>query len=58
MTPEGAAIRWGVDSRTVRMMLRNGTLKGFKVGTAGPKAQWRILMSEVERYEREGVANE
>jgi len=56
MTPSQIAARWGVHSRTVRDMLAAGTLKGFKTGTCGPKAQWRVLMSEVERYEREGVA--
>lgn len=52
MTPKQVATRWGVGPNNVRMMLCAGTLKGFKVGTGGPKAEWRILVSEVERYER------
>lgn len=55
-TPEQVAERWGVSAGNVRKMLRAGTLKGFKVGTTGIKSQWRVLQSEVERFEREGVA--
>jgi excisionase family DNA binding protein len=54
VTPEQVAQRWGVSAKTVRAMLCSGTLKGFKTGTRGPKSQWRILVSEVERYERGG----
>lgn len=54
MTPEQVAQRWGVCTQIVRSMLRSGALKGFKCGTRGPKARWRILVSEVERYERGG----
>lgn len=57
MTPEQVAKRWGVCPRTVRQMLNDGTLHGFKCGTGGPKAQWRVLVSEVERYESEGANN-
>ena len=57
MTPEQVAQRWGVCTQIVRSMLRSGTLKGFKCGTRGPKARWRILTTEVERFEAEGVAN-
>ncbi len=53
MTPEQVGRRWGVTAHTVRAMLCSGSLRGFKTG-AGPKAQWRILVSEVERYERGG----
>lgn len=56
MTPTQVAERWGIDARTVRDMLAAGTLHGFKVGTGGIKSQWRVLQSEVERFEREGVA--
>lgn len=56
MTPNQIGERWGVHPRTVRDMLAAGTLKGFKTGTGDTKAQWRVLVSEVERYEREGVA--
>ena len=52
LTPEQVGERWGTGADNIRMMLRAGTLKGFKVGTAGSKAQWRVLMSEVERFER------
>jgi len=56
-SPEQLAERWGVSAASVRKMLRAGTLKGFKVGTCGDKAQWRVTVAEVERYERgEGVA--
>ena len=51
------AERWRLDPATIRAMLRDGILKGFKVGTGGPRANWRVLLSEVERYEREGAAN-
>lgn len=56
MTPEQVADRWGCVPPTVRAMLRDGTLRGFKTGR-GAKAQWRVLRSEVERFEREGAAN-
>lgn len=54
MTPEQVAQRWGVNTRTVRDMLCSGTLAGFKTGTGGPKSQWRVLVTEVERFERGG----
>lgn len=56
LTPNQVAERWGITARTVRDMLAAGTLHGFKAGTCGAKAQWRVLTSEVERFEREGVA--
>lgn len=55
--PDTLAERWDTTPSNVRKMLRDGILRGFKVGTGGAKAQWRILASEVERYEREGAAN-
>lgn len=58
MTPEQVAKRWQIDPRTVRKMLRDGLLKGFKTGTASNRAQWRVLVSEVERYESEGANND
>lgn len=58
LTATQVAERWGTTARTVRDMLACGTLHGFKTGTAGAKAQWRVLLAEVERYERgEVVAN-
>ena len=52
MTPNQVAERWGITARTVRDMLAAGTLHGFKAGTCGKKAQWRVLASEVMRFER------
>lgn len=57
VTPEQVAQRWGVSTKCVRDMLCSGSLAGFKTGTGGPKSQWRILVSEIERYEREGAAH-
>jgi len=57
-TPEQLAERWGVSAPSIRKMLRNGTLRGFKVGTSGKMAQWRVTLAEVERYERGEVAND
>lgn len=58
MTPDQIAERWNTSEGNIRAMLRDGNLKGFKTGTGGKKAQWRVLTSEVERYEREGAAND
>ena len=57
MTPEQIGEHWQRDPRTIRQMLRDGSLRGFKTGTGGSKAQWRVLVSEVERYENGAVAN-
>ena len=54
MTPEQVAQRWGITVKTVRNMLCRGTLKGFKTTPGADRARWRILKSEVERYERGG----
>lgn len=40
----------GVSEPTLRRMVRDGSIKGFKVGTRGPKAQWRITRAELERF--------
>lgn len=48
----------GVGAITVRKMLRSGTLHGYKVGTQGEHAQWRVLESEVMRYIGKGVADD
>lgn len=40
------AERWHVKARTIREMLNNGELKGFKV-----RMDWRIYLSEILRYE-------
>ena len=54
MTPEQVAQRWGVSANTVRDMLCGGTLKGFKLTPGAAKSQWRVLVTEVERFERGG----
>ena len=49
-TPELVAERWRVKPRTVSDMLRDGRLKGFKIGRV-----WRVYLSEVMRVEEAGV---
>lgn len=56
-TKEAAPIL-GVSERTLRVMLNEGKIHGFKVGTGGKKAQWRITTTELERFMGEGVAND
>lgn len=44
---------------TIRKAIKTGKITGFKIGK-GPKAEWRILTSEVERlisYDMEQVIN-
>ncbi len=47
LTPETLAKRWGVSAATVRAMVREGQLKGFRVGR-----QIRIRPEVVEAYEK------
>lgn len=57
MTSEQVAERWGISVKTVRMMLHNGTLRGFKTIPGAAKAPWRVLVSEVEAFERQGAVS-
>ncbi len=56
-TDEVAAIL-RTSANTVRLMLQAGTLHGYKVGTRGPKATWRVTKAELERYMGEANENE
>lgn len=56
-TIKEAAPILGVAEATLRAMVRNGRLRAYKVGTGGPKAQWRITSTELERFMGEGAAN-
>lgn len=47
LTPENAAERLQVKPSTIRKWLRNGTLKGVKIGML-----WRISESTIEEYEK------
>lgn len=38
-----------VDPRTVERWLKNGKLKGYKLGQ-GKTAPWRIEMSEIQKF--------
>lgn len=55
LTIKEAAPHLGVTERTLRIMLNEGKIRGFKVGTRGPRAQWRITTAEIQRYMGEGV---
>lgn len=46
-TPEQIAERWGCDPKTVRNMLNDGALTGFRVG----QKLWRIRAEKLEEYE-------
>jgi len=48
LTLEEAAASLGVAASTLRVQIRNGKLKGKKVGTV-----WTVTPREVERYRRE-----
>ena len=48
-TPREVAERWKISARTVRDMLEQGELPGFKV-----RREWRIYLSQVSS---EGVGN-
>ncbi len=47
-TVEEVAERWKVSPRTVREMLVNGELQGFKI-----RMNWRIYLSDIMLYESE-----
>jgi excisionase family DNA binding protein len=49
-TAEDAARLLGVKSDTVKAYLRDGSLKGLKVG---PKRQWKVSGSELIRKQKE-----
>ena len=49
-TIKGAAPIVGVTEPTLRAMVRSGRLRAYKVGTGGPKSQWRITSTELERF--------
>jgi excisionase family DNA binding protein len=49
-TAEEAARLLGVKPDTVKSYLRNGSLKGVKVG---PKRQWKVFGSELIRKQKE-----
>lgn len=57
MTPEQVAERWGIGVKTVRSMLHSGTLRGFKTTPGAARAPWRVLVSEVEAFERGEAAS-
>ncbi|WP_428981899.1 helix-turn-helix domain-containing protein [Oceaniradius stylonematis] len=46
-TPDQIAERWDVDPKTVRSMLNDGVLTGFRVG----KSMWRVRAERLEEYE-------
>ena len=46
-TPSDLAERWKISARTVRDMLEQGELPGFKV-----RREWRIYLSDVLDYEK------
>jgi hypothetical protein len=43
------AKRWGCTEKTVRMKLRSGALRGFKLGNKD--APWRVRIEIVEEFE-------
>lgn len=47
----------GVSEPTLRAMVRSGRLHAYKVGTGGPKSQWRITTAELERFMGEASTN-
>ncbi|MEI7463242.1 MAG: helix-turn-helix domain-containing protein [Candidatus Taylorbacteria bacterium] len=49
LTREEVAKYFRVHIRTVERWLRNGTLKGYKLGS-GKTALWRIPMGEVKKF--------
>src|SRR5258708_5624814 len=53
---KGVQERLGISESTLFRLLRNGELKGFKVGA--PRGQWRVEESDIEEYiarEREEI---
>lgn len=49
-TPQELAERWDMSYQYIMLLLRNGEIKGFKIG----KRNWRIKREEVERIENDG----
>lgn len=49
LTRNEVAEYFGVHARTVERWLRNGSLKGFKLGV-GKTALWRIPKSEIKNF--------
>jgi len=49
-TIKEAAPLLGVSEPTLRGMVRGGRLHAYKVGTGGPKSQWRITTAELKRF--------
>ena len=47
MTPRALSSRWNLHEESLRRMLRQGKLAGFKPGSKS----WRIPVSSVEEYE-------
>ena len=47
LTPDDAAARLQVTARTVRKWLRNGTMKGIKIGHL-----WRISEATIAEFDR------
>ena len=58
LTVKEAAPILGVAERTMRIMLNEGAMHGFKVGTRSKKAQWRITTAELDRFMSEGPADD
>lgn len=53
LTPKQAAEVLCVCDKTIRMLCREGKLRGVKVGAA-----WRVAPQELERFIREGGCDE
>ena len=45
-TPEDVAKRWNISAYTVRQMLNDGRLQGFKAGR-----EWRVTEDALRRFE-------
>lgn len=56
ITPEEAADEIRVHIGTIRRLLREGVIKGFRVGN-GPRSHWRIPLSAWEEFKRGIVRN-
>jgi excisionase family DNA binding protein len=50
-TPEEVALKLNCHVSTVQGLLRDGTLKGFKL-----KRQWRITPEELQRFQSQAVS--
>ena len=54
VSPPKLAQRWTCKSDKIVALIREGLLHGFDISSPGSKRpRFRILMSEVERFERE-----